>query len=71
MTIQKTCKQLNILDRMRRVLCYRIVFKLYYSIVFIVCHSRKPTSHWRKAKKRLIVEHQNNIDSWGTQLLIY
>ena len=34
MTIQKTCKQLKILDRMRRVLCYSIVFKnLFRNIV--------------------------------------
>ena len=34
MTIQKTYKQHNILDRMRRVLCYSIVLKkLFRNIV--------------------------------------
>ena len=34
MTIQKTCKHLNIFEGMRRVLCYSIVFKkLFRNIV--------------------------------------
>ena len=57
MTIQKTCKQHNIFDRMRRVLCDddSIIWKKPFRN--IVIH----VNHWRKTKKKLIVEHQNNI----------